>query len=37
MDITKHAFAPWFAQMQTKRNIYAGEHLNLSEVTINRK
>ncbi len=32
-----HAFAPGFAHMQTKRKMYAGEHLNLSQITINRK
>ncbi len=37
IDITHtHAFAPGFAHMQTKRNIYAGERLDLSQFTINR-
>ncbi len=30
-------FAPGFAHVQTKRKIYAGEHLNLSQFTISKK
>ncbi len=33
----EHEFAPGFAHVQTLCKIYAGERLDLSQFTINRK
>ncbi len=35
-DITQAHVCTRFAHMQTKCDIYAGEHLNLSQITINK-